>query len=139
MPPAANTHTRTPIPAQAPARAVRTASHGRMALVNGLIVLTTLLAIMGLPAGFANRLLFNPSKWQDTSTELLQNSAIRSATSNYIVDQLDANLNIAGLIKSGLPPRLDPLAAPAAGALRSEAVKAVDLALSRPRVQSLWA
>ena len=43
------------------------------------------------------------------------------------------------LIKSALPTRLQPLADPAAGALRNVAVQGVNLALSRPRIQSLWA
>jgi Short C-terminal domain len=88
---------------------------------------------------YANRLLFSPDNWADTSTRLLQNSTIRNETANYVVDQLYANVNVAGLLKSGLPPRLTPLAGPAAGALRNAAVQGVELALTRPRVQTLWA
>jgi hypothetical protein len=88
---------------------------------------------------WANRLLFNPDNWSSTSTQLLANPAVRSATSNYLVDQLYANVDVAGLLKQGLPPRLEPLAGPAAGALRNVAVQGVNLALSRPRVQDLWA
>jgi hypothetical protein len=90
-------------------------------------------------AVWANRLLFNPDNWSNTSTQLLANPDIRSATANYVVDQLYANVDVAKLIESGLPPRLDPLAGPAAGALRNVAVQGVDLALQRPVVQSLWA
>ena len=88
---------------------------------------------------WANRLLFNPDNWEKTSTQLLQNRAVRSATANYVVDQLYANVDVPGLIKSGLPPQLAPLAGPAAGALRGPAVQGVELALTRPEVQSLWA
>ncbi len=114
-------------------------SRGRTILVNTLIGITTLLLVVGVFSIWANRLLFNPDNWSATSTQLLQNPTIRSTTSNYLVDELYANVNVAGLIKSGLPPRLQPLAAPAAGALRNAAVQGVDLALSRPRVQNLWA
>jgi hypothetical protein len=114
-------------------------SRGRRILVNTLIGFTTLLLIVGIFSVWANRLLFNPDNWSNTSTQLLQNSDVRSTTSNYLVDQLYANVNVTGLISSGLPPRLAPLAAPAAGALRNVAVKGVDLALTRPRVQNLWA
>ncbi len=55
-----------------------------------------------------------------------------------MVDQLYKNVNVAGLLASGLPPRLDPLAGPAAGALRNVAVQGVDFALQRPAVQQLW-
>jgi hypothetical protein len=107
--------------------------------VNVLIGVTTLLAVVGMLSVFANRLLFSPDNWENTSTQLLQNAAIRSATSNYLVDQLYANVNVEGFIQSALPPRLEPLAGPAAGALQNAAVSGVGLALQRPRVQNLWA
>jgi hypothetical protein len=111
----------------------------RRLLVNGLIGVSTLLLIIGIFAVWANRLLFSPDNWSKTSTELLQNPDIRASTANYLVDQLYANVDVAGAIESTLPPRLDPLASPVAGALRNAAVQAVDLALTRPRVQDLWA
>lgn len=114
-------------------------SRGRRILVNSLIGISTLLLIVGIFAVWANRLLFNPNNWANTSTQLLQNPTVRSATANYAVDQLYAHVNVANLIESALPPRLDPLAGPVAGALRNPAVQRVDLALSRPRVQDLWA
>ena len=71
-----------------------------------------MLAVVGMLAVWANRLLFNPDNWSNTSTQLLQNPDIRDATANYVVDQLYANVNVAQLIQSGLPPRLQPLAGP---------------------------
>jgi hypothetical protein len=114
-------------------------SRKRLIGVDVLIAVTTILAIVGMVAIWANRLLLNPTNWENTSTQLLADPDIRSATANYIVDQIYANVNVAGLISSALPPRLDPLAGPAAGALQNVAVQGVELALSRPRVQSLWA
>ncbi len=114
-------------------------SRRRLILVDALIVITTVLAVVGMLSIWANRLLFNPDNWEKTSTQLLQNSDVRTATSNYVVDQLYANVDVASLIKSGLPPRLAPLAGPAAGALRNAAVQGVELALTRPEVQSQWA
>jgi hypothetical protein len=114
-------------------------SRGRWILVNTLIGITTLLLVVAIFAVWANRLLLNPDNWANTSTQLLQNPQIRSTAANYIVDQLYANVNVADLIRSGLPPRFEPLAAPAAGALRNVAVQGTELALQRPRVQNLWA
>ena len=104
-----------------------------------LIGVTTLLLVVGIFATWANRLLFSPDNWSKTSTQLLQNENVRSTTANYVVDQLYANVDVAGLIKQGLPTQLQGLAAPAAGALRNAAVQGAELALTRPRVQSLWA
>ncbi|MBV9338310.1 MAG: hypothetical protein JO243_20685, partial [Solirubrobacterales bacterium] len=117
----------------------RTISRRRLIGVDVLIAITTLLLIVGMFSVFANRLLFNPDNWSRTSTQLLQNADIRSATANYVVDQLYANVNVAGLIKQGLPTQFQGLAGPAAGALRNAAVQGTELALSRPRVQNLWA
>ena len=110
-----------------------------MILVDALIAITTVLAVVAMFSVYANRLLFSPDNWAKTSTQLLQNSTIRNETANYVVDQLYANVNVAGLIKSGLPPVLQPLAGPAAGALQNAAVQGAELALTRPRVQTLWA
>jgi hypothetical protein len=117
----------------------RPISRGRLIGVDALIVVATILGVVAMLSIWANRLLFNPDNWENTSTQLLQNDAIRSATANYVVDQLYANVNVAALIRSGLPPRLQPLAGPAAGALQNAAVQGVDLALTRPRIQTLWA
>lgn len=113
-------------------------SRGRRILVDALIGLATLLLIVGIFSVWANRLLFNPNNWATASGQLLQSPTIRSTAANYVVDQLYANVNVPGLIKSALPPRLGRLADPAAGALRNVAVQGVDSALSRPRVQELW-
>ena len=107
--------------------------------IDALIVLTTLLAIVATFAVWANRRLLDPGNWSATSTRLLQNPKIRDATANFAVDQLYANVDVASLIGSALPKPLRPLAGPAAGALRTGAVRAADLALADPRVQSLWA
>ncbi len=117
----------------------RSISRTRLVWVDALIVFSTVLAIIGMLSVWANRLLFNPDNWANTSTQLLQNSAIRSATANYVVDQLYANVNVEGLIKSGLPTQFQGLAGPASGALRNLAVQGTGLALTRPGVQSLWA
>ena len=130
----------TPKPPAAPAVAVNGGiTRGRLILVDAIVAVATLLLVVGIFSVWANRLLFNPDNWSNTSTQLLQNQNIRSSTANYVVDQIYANVDVAGLIRSGLPPQLQALASPAAGAVRNLAVQGVELALTRPRVQSLWA
>ncbi len=132
-------------PAQAPIHPPPSAagspgiSHRRLIGVDALIGVTTVLLIVGMFAVWANRLLFSPDNWSNASTQLLTNPDVRSGTAGYVVDQVYANVNVAAYLKSALPPQLQPLAAPAAGALRNVAVQGTELALTRPRVQSLWA
>ncbi len=124
--------------AQQPAAVREPGSAARRIGADILLGVTTVLAVVAIVAIWANRQLLNPDNWASTSTSLLQNAAIRTATANYLVDQLYANVNVAGKIDSALPPRLAPLAAPVAGALRNAAVQGTELALSRPVVQDAW-
>jgi len=129
-------------PASAPAAqdaAPAKISRARLIWVDVLIGVTTVLLVVAVFATWANRLLFSPDNWSKTSTQLLQNENVRSTTANYVVDQLYANVNVAGLLKQALPTQFQGLAGPAAGALRNAAVQGTELALSRPRVQQLWA
>ncbi|MGN6872347.1 MAG: hypothetical protein ACTHMY_28490 [Solirubrobacteraceae bacterium] len=131
--------TPTPAAPETDAPVVTAPTRHHRILVKVLIGVSTLLLIIGIFAVWANRLLFSPDNWAKTSTELLQHPAVRSSTANYLVDQLYANVDVPAAIQSALPPRLEPLAAPVAGALRNGAVQVVDRALTRPRVQNLWA
>ncbi len=99
---------------------------------------TTVLAVVAIFAVWANRQLLNPNNWANTSTKFLQNPKIREATSNYLVNQLYANVNVAEELKTRLPPQLQPLAAPVAGALQNLAVTASERALANARIQEVW-
>jgi Short C-terminal domain len=101
-------------------------------------VITTILAVLAIAAVWANRQALDSNRWADTSTKLLQNDAIRTQIANYLVDQVYANVNVAGQLRSALPPRLQPLAGAAAGGLENLAQKAAFELLGRPRVQEAW-
>jgi hypothetical protein len=99
---------------------------------------TSVLAVVGIFAVWANRQVLNPNNWSSTSTQLLQNAAVREATSNYLVDQLYANVNVEEELKKRLPSQLQPLAGPLAGAIRNLATEAAQRALANARVQEAW-
>jgi hypothetical protein len=123
----------TPIPG-APAKSTR----GRRWIVRGLLAGATVLAVLSVFAVWANRQVLNASNWADTSTALLENTAIRTQISGYLVDQVYDNVDVAAAVGSRLPPRFQPLAGPAANALRDPAQQAIDGALGRPRLQQAW-
>jgi hypothetical protein len=106
--------------------------------VRTIIGVTTLLAIIGIFAVWANRQLLNADNWANTSTKLLQNEDIREATSTYLVNQLYANVNVAEELKRRFPPLLRPLASPLAGALQNLGTEAAKRALANARVQEVW-
>ena len=78
----------------------------RVWLVRVLIWVTTVLAVLAILAVWANRQLLNPNNWSNTSAKLLENAAVRDATSNYLVNQLYANVDVAGELKGRLPAQL---------------------------------
>jgi len=103
-----------------------------------LIAVASLIAFLAIFALWANRQLLNTDNWTDTSSELLENDAIRGQISIFLVDQLYDNVDVAGSLEEALPPRAQPLAGPAAGALKDVAVRGTNQLLDRPRPQALW-
>jgi hypothetical protein len=114
------------------------ASRARRITVHALVWGTTLLAVVGIFAVWANREVLNPGNWSDTSTKLLQNAAIRQATANYLVDQLYTSGKVEEQLRTRLPSEIKPLAGPLAGGLRALATEATVRLLASPRVQELW-
>jgi len=78
-------------------------SRRRLIGVDILIGVTTILLVVAIFATWANRLLFSPDNWSKTSTQLLQNPNVRATTANYVVDQLYANVDVAGLPRPTAP------------------------------------
>ncbi|HEY6781150.1 MAG TPA: hypothetical protein VI111_09355 [Thermoleophilaceae bacterium] len=104
----------------------------------GLIGFTTLLLVFAIAAIWVKRQALDNEYWTDTSAELVENEQIRSTVADYLVDQLFANVDVAGQLQTALPKQLKPLAGPAAGGLRDVATRAANRALEDPRVQSAW-
>jgi hypothetical protein len=123
-------------PSEDPSRSAPLSSHRW--LVRSMLGLAAVLSVIGIFAVWANRQLLDTSYWTETNTALLENHAIQEQLSSYLTDQIYANVNVAGEIRSGLPSELKPLAGPAAGGLRSLVEKGIVIALQRPRVQELW-
>ena len=110
----------------------------RRALPLTLIALASLFAFLATFALWANRQLLDTDNWTETSSELLENEAIRGQVSVFLVDQLYANVDVEDRVSDALPPRAQPLAGPAAGALRNLAQSGAEQLLGRPRPQELW-
>jgi hypothetical protein len=119
--------------------ASRSPKRGHPRLVVTLLIVATLLSVVGIFSVWINRQALNTDNWVNTSTKLLQNKEVQGQLAIYLSDQLIANVNIEEELQKALPPKLAPLAAPAAGALEQLAPQAAEKALERPEVQELWA
>jgi Short C-terminal domain len=111
---------------------------GRRWAVRGLIALGTLVAVISIFAVWANRQLLEADNWAETSSELLADEAVRTQVAAFLVDEVYTQVDVAGEVAAVLPPRLDPLAGPAANGLRQLAERRTERLLERPRVQEAW-
>jgi hypothetical protein len=110
----------------------------RRKTVYALIAIASLVAFLAVFAIWANRQLLETDTWTDTSSKLLEDEQIRTQVSYFMVDALYANVNVQAELQQALPPRLQPLAGPAAAGLRELSLRLANQALQRPRVQELW-
>ena len=87
---------------------------------------------------WVKRQALDTNNWVDVSSQLLQDPEVRQTVAADMVDGLFASSDVQLRLQQALPPRLDPLAAPATGLLRQAALNAANDLLQRPAVQSLW-
>ena len=110
----------------------------RRGLALALILVATVLAFAAILAVWANRQVLNTDSWTKASSQMLASPAVQSQLSVYLVDQLYANVDVEAQIREALPPRLQPLAAPAAGLLRDRLELRARQVLARPETQERW-
>src|SRR4051794_26789354 len=110
----------------------------RRGVVFTLIAVASVIGFLAVFAIWANRQLLETDTWTNTSTKLLEDPAIRTQVSYFMVDALYANVDVQAELQQALPPRLQPLAGPAAAGLRELTLRLTNNALQRPRVQELW-
>lgn len=111
---------------------------GHRRIVAALLVVGTLVTFLAIFSVWVNRQALNTDNWVDTSEKLLQNEEVKSQLSNYLADQLFASVDVQAELEKTFPPRLAPLAGPAAGALNQLAPQVAERALETSRAESLW-
>jgi hypothetical protein len=111
----------------------------RQALTSVLVSLAAVLLFVGMVAGWADHVLLSPSRWETTSTKLLDNPTIRTSTATYLADQVDARLQLSRLPASELSSALGSLDGTSVAAVQAAVFRTIDDALSLPPAQVLWA
>ena len=87
---------------------------------------------------WAQRQALDSDNWVDTSGELLENEAIRTALAGYLVDQLYQDATVKARLEETLPPPLDRLAGPAAAGLKQVAVREAPRLLGTAAALNAW-
>ena len=114
-------------------------SRGRSTALYVLLVLAGLLLLLSSFAVWVNRVALNTDVFVDTSTQLIEDDAIREAIATKAVDELYASVDVQAEIEEQLPDDVKSLSGPAAAALRQGAYEIVDRALEQPALRRVWA
>jgi hypothetical protein len=121
------------------AAADRADAHGwRLVTAKVLVVVVSVLAVLSVVAGYVRYQALDTPTVRSAAGELIADPAVRTELAATLVDQLYANVDVAGALQQRLPPDQQALAAPIAGALRELANRAAVTLLERPRIQALW-
>jgi hypothetical protein len=129
----------TPAPATEPTSTSPAGNSRRRKLALGVLVfLGSLMLCVAIFATWVDRVALDSTAWSDTSTKALQQPAVQTALSEYLVDQLYTNVDVPAALSQALPPRLQPLAGPIAVGAEPYIQRAVAAGLARPRVVELW-
>jgi hypothetical protein len=103
-----------------------------------LIVVTSLIAVVGISTLWVKRQVLDNKSFSDASAKVIADPEVRAALSTFLVNELYDNVDVAAAIESKLPEGVKPIAGTLAGALRQPATNAIDQILARPRVQQLF-
>ena len=112
---------------------------GRSVAVWAVLVVAGLLLLLTSFAVWINRVALNTQVFTDTTTQLLDDDAIRSAVATRAVDELFANVDVQAEVEAKLPTDVQSLSGPATAALQQASYQIVDRALKQPALQELFA
>src|ERR1700760_91789 len=93
----------------------------RRRTVKGLIVLGSLLAFLSVFAIWVERQALDTGEWVNTSGHLIRNATIRTALSEYLVEQIYENVDVEKKFEDAFPDDFKELAGPAASGARQVA------------------
>jgi hypothetical protein len=118
---------------------LRPPGRGRRLAVYVLVVLAGLMLLLTAFAVWVDRVALNTDQFVDTSSELIEDDAIRQAVATRAIDELYANVDVDRVIEERLPKDVKSLAAPTAAGIRQVAPQILDRAFGQPAFQRVWA
>jgi hypothetical protein len=106
--------------------------------VTVLLVLATLFTTAFGFAVWAKRQALETNSWVDTSSALLNDEDIREAVGLFVIDRLYQSDEVQAQLEQVLPPRLVPLAKPAAAGLKQVAQRNAGRVLGTDLALQAW-
>ncbi len=126
------------MPPEGPAAPSTGNSRSRKAVVAVLVAIGSLMLGVAVLATWIDKVFLDSDTWADTSAAALQKPTVRTALSEYVVEQVYANVDVPAQLARVLPQQARGLAGPVAVAGQPYAQRAIAAGLARPRVVSLW-
>jgi hypothetical protein len=111
---------------------------GRRRAVKALVALGSVLAFLSVFAIWVERQALDTDDWVATSGRLLEDSTIRKALGDYLVDQLYENVDVEKELKEILPGETKEFSGPLSGGLRQVAGDGAERVLETSTAQDLW-
>ena len=113
-------------------------SRGRRITVWVLVILASVLLLVAILTTWVKRQMLDNAAWNRATTQIIQDPQVQSSLATYAVNQIYENIDVGQALSERLPPNLQPLGPPIAGALQAPATQGVKLLLERPRVQQAF-
>ena len=121
-----------------PLVAVHAPSQARVVATYAFVALAALLLFLTTFAVWVDRVALNTEVFADTSAELIEDEAIRSAVATRTIDEIYASVDVEAELEGPLPEDVESLAGPTSATLRHVAPGIVERALEQPALQRLW-
>jgi hypothetical protein len=103
-----------------------------------LVAVGSLMLGVAVLATWIDKVFLDSGTWADTSAAALQKPAVRTAVSEYVVEQVYANVDVPAQLARALPAQARGLAGPVAVAGQPYAQRAIAAGLARPGVVEVW-
>ena len=120
-----------PDPAAAPS--AKAPSRGRAVAVVVLLVLAPIVFAVGAIATWVDRTALDNATWADVTEQIVHDPAVSVPLSAALAQRVQERADFQGRLSTSLPPNLQPLAAPAAGALNELVQRAAVRVVESPR------
>jgi hypothetical protein len=98
-----------------------------------LLVLAPIVFFVGAVATWVDRTALENETWADVTEQIVHDPAVSVPLSNALAEQLQARADFQGRLSTSLPANLQPLAAPAAGALNELVERTATRVVESPR------
>ena len=121
------------VPDAAPAPPAKGHSRARNIAVVVLLVLAPIIFFVGALATWVDRTALENETWSDVTEQIVHEPAVSVPLSDALAQRLQARADFQGRLSTSLPPNLQPLAAPAAGALNELVARAATRIVQSPR------